>query len=491
MALPHRIRRQRWQVTAADPAQAFALRELLRLRYEAALAPAVEAAFDECAGGERDIHLQRLEIRVKLASPAALESELPALLRRELAAALAAALPAAAAEAGRAPAPSGLPEGRRASAFHYLVTGDLPWFEARRDGAEIGAALRAEVAAWSEAIAPAWDRLAAAIPAGWPAAEAVAGRLVPLLDGPAVAAWLDHAVARAGWSRTAAPVRLCRLLQTGPLPALPGVPRADRLQALVLAWALAATAAPPGLPPPPELERLLAALFPALAAAAAVAETAAPAPGASAATAMPPAGPAASSAGAVAASGGAAPVLLPSAAAPTDENAAAQWVRAAGLVLLHPFLERCFTTLGLAAGTPAAILPAALPKAAALLHWLATGRDEAYEFELGTIKVLLGLTPADPLPPAAGLLGDGEREEGGALLAAALAHWGALKNTSVEGLRLSFLQRPGLLARRGEGWLLRPEPESFDLLLGHLPWGIGVVKLPWMTRPLFTEWPMG
>jgi hypothetical protein len=35
---------------------------------------------------------------------------------------------------------------------------------------------------------------------------------------------------------------------------------------------------------------------------------------------------------------------------------------------------------------------------------------------------------------------------------------------------------------------LRVEPESFDMLLGLLPWGLGLVRLPWMTQPLFTEW---
>jgi hypothetical protein len=130
-----------------------------------------------------------------------------------------------------------------------------------------------------------------------------------------------------------------------------------------------------------------------------------------------------------------------------------------------------------------------LPRAAALLHWLATGREEVFEFELGLIKVLLGLTPDDPLPVADGLLSDGDRTEGDALLAAAIEHWHALGRTSIAGLRVSFLQRRGLLARDERGWQLRVEPESFDVLLGRLPWGIGITKLPWMTRPLFTDWP--
>jgi hypothetical protein len=27
------------------------------------------------------------------------------------------------------------------------------------------------------------------------------------------------------------------------------------------------------------------------------------------------------------------------------------------------------------------------------------------------------------------------------------------------------------------------------MLLAQLPWGIGTVKLPWMNKAIFTEWP--
>jgi hypothetical protein len=159
-------------------------------------------------------------------------------------------------------------------------------------------------------------------------------------------------------------------------------------------------------------------------------------------------------------------------------------VRCAGLVLLHPFLPRLFESVGLL-GLP---WPE-LPRAAALLHWLATGRDEVHELELCFVKILLGLRPEEPLLVEAGLLTAADREEGEALLQAAVQHWSALKGTTSTGLRASFLQRGGLLREDDAGWRLQVEPAAFDLLLDHLPWGIGVVKLPWMTRPIFTDWP--
>lgn len=164
-------------------------------------------------------------------------------------------------------------------------------------------------------------------------------------------------------------------------------------------------------------------------------------------------------------------------------------VPAAGLVLLHPYLPRLLDATGLyPAGSKGPIADPALPRAAALLHWLASGRDVVHEFELPFIKLLLGRAPDAPLPHAPPALHDSERDEAGALLEAVLTHWQALRGTSTDGLRTGFLQRRGWIDKRDDAWLLRVEPESFDMLLGLLPWGLGLVRLPWMTQPLFTEW---
>jgi contractile injection system tape measure protein len=172
-----------------------------------------------------------------------------------------------------------------------------------------------------------------------------------------------------------------------------------------------------------------------------------------------------------------------------DESPIAQpfalMVGNAGLVLLHPFLPRLFEACGLYPS------PQVLKteKAAALLHWLATGRDEVHEFELGCVKPMLGLRPETPLAVGEGLVGERSRAEGEALLASVIGHWKALGKTSPDALRVAFLQRRGALREDESGWRLQPEPESYDVLLGRLPWGLATVKLPWMTRPLYTDWP--
>jgi len=165
------------------------------------------------------------------------------------------------------------------------------------------------------------------------------------------------------------------------------------------------------------------------------------------------------------------------------------WVHSAGLVLLHPYIPHLFAARQVLSQEGETIPAVELPRAAALLHWLATGRDEVDEFELSLVKVLLGLRPRDPLPLEAGLLNEADRQECTALLDAAVSHWTALRGTSVEGLQASFVQRKGLLRHTEVGWQLRVESAAFDMLLAQLPWGINIVKLGWMPKPLFTEWP--
>jgi hypothetical protein len=160
----------------------------------------------------------------------------------------------------------------------------------------------------------------------------------------------------------------------------------------------------------------------------------------------------------------------------------------AGLVILHPFLPRLFERLGVAPPGARAIDPAWLPRAAALLAYAALGDDNPLDFELGLIKVLLGLRPEAVVLTPAGMLSVGDREEVDALLHSVIEHWQVLKHTSIAGLRGSFLQRRGLLTAIDGNWRLRVEPDSFDMLIDRLPWALGPVKLPWMKTLLFTEW---
>lgn len=160
----------------------------------------------------------------------------------------------------------------------------------------------------------------------------------------------------------------------------------------------------------------------------------------------------------------------------------------AGLVLLHPFLPQLFETTRIREKGSSLLSWSALPHAAALLYYLATGQEEIYEYDIAFVKGLLGIEPGAALCVSQGLLTSDDRLEAETLLAAAIKHWQALKNISIAAFRSSFLQRAGLLREDDAGWRLQVERQPFDMLIEHLPWSISVVKLPWMKRPLYTEW---
>lgn len=161
------------------------------------------------------------------------------------------------------------------------------------------------------------------------------------------------------------------------------------------------------------------------------------------------------------------------------------FIDCAGAVLLHPFLPALFERLGIAADDNL-LEP---DRALAVLHYLATGSRRAPEYALVLAKLLCGL-PLDEPAGAPVEVTDAEVAEAELLLAAVIEHWAALGDASPDALRGTFLTRPGKLSRRGDDDVLQVEPQSFDILLDRLPWGIGAVRLPWMTKLLWVEWRM-
>lgn len=156
----------------------------------------------------------------------------------------------------------------------------------------------------------------------------------------------------------------------------------------------------------------------------------------------------------------------------------------AGIVLLHPFLPRFFEGLGVVVSDEL-VDP---DRAVCLLHCLATGESIAPEHQLTVAKALCAVPLDEPVEAEVGMT-TSEVEETTALLQAAIAHWEALLNTSPDALRAEFLTRAGQLSLDDEGdWLLRVETRAVDILLDQLPWGISMVKMPWMTRLMRVEW---
>jgi hypothetical protein len=160
------------------------------------------------------------------------------------------------------------------------------------------------------------------------------------------------------------------------------------------------------------------------------------------------------------------------------------YVENAGLVLVHPFLPQFFSGLGLAEEVRL-LQP---DRALSLLHYVATGQTAAPEYELVLPKILCDVSLGTPVESQLELTA-AEQEESIALLEALIRHWGALGNSSPDGLRGAFLLRPGKVSLHDDGdWYLQIESRTHDILLDQLPWGLSMIKLPWMGKMLRVAW---
>lgn len=161
-------------------------------------------------------------------------------------------------------------------------------------------------------------------------------------------------------------------------------------------------------------------------------------------------------------------------------------VQNAGLVLLWPYLNPFFKELGLVQEGDF-VTDDARDRAVHLLQYMVTLEEEHPEEELMLNKLLCGMEVTDPVSLSAALT-KSEKEECGNLLKAVVTNWTALKSTSAESFRQSFLNKDGALFFEHEKWTLKVERTGADILLDTLPWGLSMIMLPWNRETLYTEW---
>jgi contractile injection system tape measure protein len=161
-------------------------------------------------------------------------------------------------------------------------------------------------------------------------------------------------------------------------------------------------------------------------------------------------------------------------------------VKNAGIILLWPYLRLFFEELGLLKNIEFKNDEAKW-KAIALLSFLSTGEEKAEEHEIGLLKILCNLSLTEFVPTHFELT-DTEQKECVNLLEAVVKNWSVLKNTSIEGLRQSFIQRDGILEKKPEDWLISIERKAHDILLDRLNWSISNIKLPWNDYLIQVKW---
>ena len=158
----------------------------------------------------------------------------------------------------------------------------------------------------------------------------------------------------------------------------------------------------------------------------------------------------------------------------------------AGLVLFHPFLETYFNRTGLMENREFTD-ESSRNRAVLLLQYLATGNTEHAEHELVLNKMLCNV-PLEEAIPVSFTATEQELQLTKELLEVFIERWDKLKNTSVDGLRNSFILRDGRLNFTEDHWSLRVEQRGYDILLQSLPWAYGYIKTNWMPYNLIVEW---
>lgn len=469
LTTPHSIRRQVLEVELqGSEADALALQRALPALNSRLLAPALAEALERCAPGADWICIERLEIDAGSVALERLEQDLPAALRRALETALMAQM---------APAPAAAPHlgagWRRSSAAHsldealayFLLHGSLP-----------SACHLAPGISFEQTLLAGWQ---AGAPAGAGCAAALAGALAGERARQRLTAQFSPQLLRVLLSRMTrhSEQGLATIMPAGASAGL--APDAARRCELECWKAVFARAAGGATAPLAELA------WAALERPAPVGGQASPNPapvGTAAPEARRGAGPAARARRARAHASAAAAIERDAGASHPDAEDGI-FINNAGLVLLHPFLSRLFEALGLGAAGRL-LLP---DRALHLLHYLASGSATAPEYELVLPKVLCNVALTQAVAPGIEL-GAAERDQAQALLEAVIGHWSALRSTGADGLRAAFLLRPGKLSRRDGDWLLQVEPDTADILLNELPWGISPVKLGWMEQVMWVEW---
>ncbi len=158
----------------------------------------------------------------------------------------------------------------------------------------------------------------------------------------------------------------------------------------------------------------------------------------------------------------------------------------AGLIIIAPYLGMLFQKCGLMENSVFKD-EHSKHKAVQLLSYATAGDTHQEEHELVLHKILCGLYVSTPLE-ALEEISDTEKETIEGLLNAVIQHWTVLGNTTIDGLRGSFLQRQGKLEEEENRYYLKVEDKPYDMLLDQIPWNITKINLSWMHKILQVEW---
>lgn len=164
------------------------------------------------------------------------------------------------------------------------------------------------------------------------------------------------------------------------------------------------------------------------------------------------------------------------------------YINNAGLVIVHPFLKALFDQLNLCDSKGNWKSKVSQHKAILLTQFLVDSNNIIQESDLMLNKILCGFA-IDEVVNVKLKITEKEIEKCNSLLDAVKEHWKVMSTSSREALQQTFLQREAKLesVKRNE-FELWVEEKGVDILLEQLPWGIGMIKTPWMENYLNCHW---
>lgn len=171
-------------------------------------------------------------------------------------------------------------------------------------------------------------------------------------------------------------------------------------------------------------------------------------------------------------------------AAAEEEEESGVYVSTAGLVILYPFLKYFFKDVDLL-DDQNRLTDAHL--AAHVLHYIATGNEQPYEYALVFEKFLLDIPLQESVPKEL-VIPQVIKEKVALLFDAVRENWPPVQGTSAEGLQETFLMREGKLVVTDDVTRLIIERKTVDILLDQLGWPISLIHFPWKKGVVYVEW---
>lgn len=126
-------------------------------------------------------------------------------------------------------------------------------------------------------------------------------------------------------------------------------------------------------------------------------------------------------------------------------------------------------------------------KAIHCLQYLITGLTDTEEQHLLLNKLLCNV-PFHQAVPRSITLSEADKEIAHGLLEAMINYWPDSGCNSIDGFRGNWLVREGILKETEEQWELTIDKRSYDLLLNRSPFSYSMIRLPWMTKPIYVNW---